>query len=93
MTVLLTAAAAFFGYQRTAPRTPLGRGINATDVGTTAEVSQQIGEAVTKVYSFDHARLQQAEEDARAVITPAFQPEFDRSSAASSSSPCSSRRS
>ncbi|MBC3189703.1 nuclear transport factor 2 family protein [Pseudonocardia sp. C8] len=79
VTVLLTAAAAFFGYQWYGTAyTGSAANTALTDVGTTAEVSQQIGEAVTKVYSFDHARLQQAEEDARAVITPAFQPEFDR---------------
>lgn len=79
LTVLLVAAAAFFGaeWYRT---TFTGSAANTalTDVGTTARVSEQVGEAVTKVYSFDYARLQQAEDDARGVITPAFQPEFDR---------------
>lgn len=79
VTVLLTAAAVFFGYSwYTAGYTGSAANTALTDVGATAEVSQQVGEAVTKVYSFDHARLEQAEGDARAVITPAFQPEFDR---------------
>ncbi|ANY07390.1 nuclear transport factor 2 family protein [Pseudonocardia sp. HH130630-07] len=78
-TVLLTTAAAFFGVQwyRT-EYTGSAANSALADVGATAEVSRQVGEAVTRVYSFDHARLQQAEDDARAVITPAFQPEFER---------------
>ncbi|MBN9737413.1 MULTISPECIES: hypothetical protein [unclassified Pseudonocardia] len=79
VTVLLTAAAAFFGVQWY--RTEFaGSAANTalTDVGATAEVSAQVGEAVTKVYSFDYARLQQAEADAADVITPAFRPEFER---------------
>ncbi|MER5670246.1 MULTISPECIES: nuclear transport factor 2 family protein [Pseudonocardia] len=79
VTVLLVAAAAFFGaeWYRT---TFTGSASNTalTDVGTTAQVSEQVGEAITKVYSFDYARLQQAEDDARGVITPGFQPEFDK---------------
>ncbi|NWJ73607.1 nuclear transport factor 2 family protein [Pseudonocardia sp. ICBG1122] len=79
VTVLLVAAAAFFGaeWYRT---TFAGSASNTalTDVGTTAQVSEQVGEAITKVYSFDYARLQQAEDDARGVITPGFQPEFDK---------------
>lgn len=79
VTVLLTAAAVFFGYQWYSTQFT-GSAANSalTDVGATAEVSQQVGDAVTKIYSFDHARLQQAEDDAAAVITPAFRPEFDR---------------
>lgn len=79
VTVVLTAAAAFFGVQWYGARFS-GSAANAalTDVGATAEVSREVGDAVTKVYSFDHARLQQAEDEARAVITPEFQPEFDR---------------
>ncbi|MEU6699033.1 hypothetical protein [Pseudonocardia sp. NPDC046786] len=79
VTVLLTAAAVFFGvsWYRTAFTGSAGN-TALTDVGATAQVSEQVTEAVTKVYSFDHARLQQAEDDARAVITPEFQPEFDR---------------
>ncbi|MFP5019789.1 hypothetical protein [Pseudonocardia phyllosphaerae] len=79
VTVLLAAAAVFFAvswyraeFSGAAANTAL------TDVGTTSEVNQQIGDAVTKVYSFDYARLDQAEGDARAVITPAFAPEFER---------------
>ena len=79
VTVLLVAAAAFFGaeWYRT---TFTGSASNTalTDVGTTAQVGEQVGEAITKVYSFDYARLQQAEDDARGVITPGFQPEFDK---------------
>lgn len=79
VTVLLVAAAAFFGaeWYRT---TFTGSAANTalSDVGTTTQVSEQVSEAITKVYSFDYARLQQAEDDARAVITPGFQPEFDK---------------
>ncbi|WP_224392225.1 nuclear transport factor 2 family protein [Pseudonocardia sp. ICBG1293] len=79
VTVLLVAAAAFFGaeWYRT---TFTGSASNTalTDVGATAQVGEQVGEAITKVYSFDYARLQQAEDDARGVITPGFQPEFDK---------------
>lgn len=79
VTVLLAAAAAFFGYQWYSTQFT-GSATNSalTDVGVTAEVSQQVGEAVTKVYSFDHARLQQSEDAARAMITPEFTPEFER---------------
>ncbi|GAA4990042.1 hypothetical protein WHI96_15625 [Pseudonocardia tropica] len=79
VTVLLVAAAAFFGaeWYRTSA-TGSSSNTALTDVGTTAQVSEQVGEAITKVYSFDYARLQQAEDDARGVITPGFQPEFDK---------------
>ncbi|MEJ8280200.1 hypothetical protein [Pseudonocardia spirodelae] len=79
LTVLLLGAAAFFGFQWATTEFGGSAGNTAlSDVGTTAAVSEQVGAAVTKVYSFDYARLQQAEDDARAVITPQFQPEFDR---------------
>ncbi|MFP5069791.1 hypothetical protein ACLFMI_09000 [Pseudonocardia nantongensis] len=79
VTVLLTAAAVFFGVSwYRAEFTGASANAALTDVGATAQINEQIGEAVTKVYSFDHTRLEQAEADARAVITPAFAPEFER---------------
>lgn len=79
VTILLVAAAGFFAvswgrmqFSGATSNTAL------TDVGATAAVSEQVNEAVTKVYSFDFARLDQAESDARAVITGPFTGQFDQ---------------
>ena len=79
VTILLVAAAGFFAvswgrmqFSGATSNTAL------TDVGATATVSEQVNEAVTKVYSFDFARLDQAESDARAVITGPFTGQFDQ---------------
>ncbi len=79
VTILLVAAAGFFAvswarlqFSGATSNTAL------TDVGATATVSEQINEAVTKVYSFDFARLDQAESDARGVITGPFTGQFDQ---------------
>ncbi len=47
------------------------------DVGTTAQVSQQVADDLTKIYSFDYTRLDQNEAAAKAVITPAFDAQFE----------------
>ncbi|TCK20312.1 hypothetical protein [Pseudonocardia endophytica] len=79
VTILLVAAAAFFAvswgrlaFSGATSNTAL------TDVGATATVSEQVNDAVTKVYSFDFARLDQAESDARGVITGPFTGQFDQ---------------
>lgn len=46
------------------------------DVGATSQVAQQVGEAVKTVYSYDFARLDENEKNARAVITPEFEQQF-----------------
>ena len=79
VTVLLGAAAVFFAVSFFGMRfTGAATNTALSDVGTTAAVSEQIGDAVTKVYSFDFARLDQAEADARAGITAPFDQQFDQ---------------
>ncbi|MGI5127344.1 hypothetical protein ACQEVB_11090 [Pseudonocardia sp. CA-107938] len=46
------------------------------DVGATSLVAQQVGEAVKTIYSYDFARLDENEKNARAVITPEFEQQF-----------------
>ncbi len=46
------------------------------DVGATSQVAQQVGEAVKTVYSYDFARLDENEKNARAVITSEFEQQF-----------------
>jgi Mce-associated membrane protein len=46
------------------------------DVGTTAEVTEQVREAVTRVYSYDFARLDDNERAAEQVITGQFAQDF-----------------
>ncbi len=46
------------------------------DVGGTSLVAQQVSEAVKTVYSYDFARLDENEKNARAVITPEFEQQF-----------------
>jgi len=46
------------------------------DIGATSLVAQQVGEAVKTVYSYDFARLDENEKNARAVITPEFEQQF-----------------
>lgn len=79
VTLLLAVAAAFFAVSWFGMRyTGAATNTALSDVGTTATVSEQVGEAVTKVYSFDFARLDQAESDARAGITGPFNQQFDQ---------------
>ncbi|GAY10214.1 hypothetical protein [Pseudonocardia sp. N23] len=77
--VLLFAAAAFLGvsWWRTA-HSAAAENTALVDVATTAQVSQQLGDAVKKVYSFDYTRLDQNEKAARDVITPDFQADYDK---------------
>ncbi|MDN5919225.1 MAG: hypothetical protein L0I76_29715 [Pseudonocardia sp.] len=78
VTVLLTGVAVFFAVSWFGMRfTGSATNTALSDVGTTATVSEQIGDAATKVYSFDFARLDQAEADARAGITAPFDQQFD----------------
>jgi Mce-associated membrane protein len=49
-----------------------------TDVAATAQVSQQLGDAVKVVYSYDFNRLDENERAARDVITPEFAAQFDQ---------------
>jgi Mce-associated membrane protein len=77
--VLLTAAAVVFGIQDARLRgTPAATNVALVDVGATAEAAGQLSDAVETVYSFDFARLDENENAAREVITPAFAAEFGR---------------
>lgn len=58
--------------------TPAARNTALVDVGTTAQVNQQVDDALKTIYSFDYTRLDQNEAAARAVITPAFDQQFSR---------------
>jgi Mce-associated membrane protein len=77
--VVLTCAAVFFAVANATLRgTPAARNTALVDIGATAQVSQQIDDALRTVYSFDFARLDQNEAAARAVITPAFAAQFEQ---------------
>lgn len=79
VTILLSAAAVFFAVSFFGMRfTGSATNTALSDVGTTATVNEQVGDAVAKVYSFDFARLDQAEADARAGITAPFDKQFDQ---------------
>jgi Mce-associated membrane protein len=77
--VLLLGAAVFFGVQNAQIRgTASAQNAALVDVGATAQVSQQVTDALRTIYSFDYTRLDQNEAAARAVITPQFADQFDR---------------
>jgi Mce-associated membrane protein len=77
--VVLAAVAVVAGIQDARLRgTPAAANTALVDVGTTAEVAGQLSDAIETVYSFDFARLDENENAAREVITPAFAAEFDR---------------
>lgn len=77
--VVLTAAAVFFGIAGAALRsTPAAQNTALVDVGATAQVTQQLGDAVKTVYSYDFARLDQNEAAARAVILPSFEAQYNQ---------------
>ncbi|MFC5951481.1 hypothetical protein ACFQH9_24740 [Pseudonocardia lutea] len=58
--------------------TPAARNTALVDVAATTQVSQQLGDAVKAVYSYDYTRLDQNEAAAREVITPEFGRQFDQ---------------
>ncbi|MCE3556316.1 hypothetical protein LWC33_33350, partial [Pseudonocardia sp. RS11V-5] len=58
--------------------TPAARNTALVDVAATTQVSQQLGDAVKTVYSYDYTRLDQNEAAARQVITPEFGQQFDQ---------------
>lgn len=75
---LLLAVSAFFVVQNVVLRgTPAAQNTALTDVGATAQVTQQVSDALTKVYSFDYTRLDQNEAAAKSVITPAFTAQYE----------------
>lgn len=77
--VVLTAAAVFFGIaDASLQSTPAAQNSALVDVGTTAQVTQQLGDAVKTVYSYDFARLDQNEAAARAVILPGFEAQYNQ---------------
>jgi len=77
--VVLVGLAVFFGVENAEVRgTPSAQNTALVDIGTTAQVSQQVTAALKTVYSFDYTRLDQNEAAARAVITPAFADQFDQ---------------
>ncbi|WP_433289845.1 hypothetical protein ACQPZQ_40905 [Pseudonocardia sp. CA-142604] len=77
--VVLTGLAVFFGIEDAHLRhTPAAANSALVDVGTTAEVSGQLTDALQTIYSYDFARLDENERAARAVITPEFADQFNR---------------
>lgn len=58
--------------------TPAAQNTALVDVAATTQVSQQLGDAVRTVYSYDYTRLDQNEAAAREVITPEFGQQFDQ---------------
>jgi Mce-associated membrane protein len=78
VTVLALALATLAGVSWwTMRHTPAAQNTALVDVAATTEVSQQLGDAVRTVYSYDYTRLDQNEAAAREVITPAFGQQFD----------------
>jgi Mce-associated membrane protein len=76
---VLVGLAVFFAVENAEVRgTPSAQNTALVDVGTTAQVSQQVTTALKTIYSFDYTRLDQNEAAARAVITPAFAGQFDQ---------------
>jgi Mce-associated membrane protein len=77
--VVLATVAVVAGIQDAHLRgSPAAQNSALVDVGTTAEVSGQLSDAIETVYSFDFARLDENEKAARDVITPEFAADFDR---------------
>jgi Mce-associated membrane protein len=77
--VVLTAAAVFFGVANAALRgTPSAQNTTLVDIGATTQVNQQVDDALKTVYSYDFARLDQNEADARKVITGDFTAQYDQ---------------
>ncbi len=77
--VLLVGLAVFCAVENAEVRgTPSAQNTALVDIGTTAQVSQQVTAALKTIYSFDYTRLDQNEAAARAVITPAFAGQFDQ---------------
>jgi hypothetical protein len=77
--LVLAVFAATFGvlWSRGEPRDPTeNRAV--VDTVASAQVAQQVGKAVETVYSYDFARLDEYEKNARAVITPEFEQTFSR---------------
>ncbi|GAA4706273.1 hypothetical protein GCM10023215_53100 [Pseudonocardia yuanmonensis] len=78
VTVVALALAALAGVSWwTMRHTPAAQNTALVDVAATTQVSQQLGDAVKTVYSYDYTRLDQNEAAAREVITPAFGQQFD----------------
>jgi Mce-associated membrane protein len=77
LVVLLAATALFAVLDRSLRGTPAAQNTALVDVGATAEVAGQLGDALETLYSFDFARLEENERAIRDVITPEFGPEFD----------------
>ena len=76
---VLVGLAVFFAVENAEVRgTPSAQNTALVDIGTTAQVSQQVTAALKTIYSFDYTRLDQNEAAARAVITPAFAGQFDQ---------------
>jgi len=76
---VLVGMAVFFAVENAEVRgVPSAQNTALVDVGTTAQVSQQVTAALKTIYSFDYTRLDQNEAAARAVITPAFAGQFDQ---------------
>ena len=77
LVIALTLAAIFRGEANQLSSSAAAGNTALVDVGTTAEVSGQVREAVQRIYSYDFARLDDNERAAREVITGPFAEDFD----------------
>lgn len=75
--VAVLLAVTFAVLDLTARSAPSAANTALSDVGATAAVAAQLGDALETVYSYDFARLDENERAARAVITPDFAADFD----------------
>jgi Mce-associated membrane protein len=76
LAVLVGATVFFAVADHQLRNTPAARNTALVDVGATAQVAGQLSDALETVYSYDFARLDQNEQAAKQVITPAFATEF-----------------
>ncbi len=77
--LVLAVFAVTFGvlWSRGEPRDPTeNRAV--VDTVASAQVAEQVGKAIETIYSYDFARLDEYEKNARAVITPEFEPTFSQ---------------
>ncbi|MFC4942699.1 hypothetical protein [Pseudonocardia sp. GCM10023141] len=77
--VLLTGLAVFFGIANANLRgTPAAANTALVDMAATTAATEQLTDALKTVYSYDYARLDENEKAAKAVITPAFEQQYDQ---------------
>lgn len=76
--IALLLAAIFRGEANQVSGSAAATNTALVDVGATAQVSEQVREAVQRVYSYDFSRLDENEQAARKVITGPFAEDFDQ---------------